>query len=62
MTENDFHQMLVEKLASRLEEKEHESLLKEILEWYEEGGSKQVETRLRDRIDLLLHGVSTDVE
>ncbi|TET25959.1 MAG: hypothetical protein E3J73_05335 [Candidatus Bathyarchaeum sp.] len=62
MTEKDFYQLLEEKLTLRLEENEHKALLKEILGWYKEGGSKQVKARLLDRVTLILRGLSEDVE
>lgn len=62
MTEKDFYQLLEEKLTLRLQESEHKALLKEILDWYKEGGSKQVKTRLLDRVTLILRGLSENVE
>jgi hypothetical protein len=58
----DFYQLLEEKLTQRLWESKHEALLKEILSWYKEGGSKQVRARLLDRVTLILQGLSKDVE
>lgn len=62
MTVNDFYQLLEERLALRLEESEHKALLKEILNWYKEGGSKQVKSRLLERVTLILQGLSEDVK
>ena len=62
MTVKDFYQLLEERLALRLEESEHKALLKEILNWYKEGGSKQVKARLLERVTLILQGLSEDVQ
>ena len=62
MSVKDFYQLLAERLTLRLEESEHKVLLKEILNWYKEGGSKQVKTRLLERVTLILQGLSEDVE
>jgi hypothetical protein len=58
----DFYQLLEERLALRLEKSEHRVLMKEVLTWYKEGGSKQVKARLLDRVTLILQGLSEDVE
>jgi len=62
MTAKDFYQLLQERLALRLEKSEHKALLKEVLNWYKEGGSRQVKARLLDRVTLILQGLSEDVE
>jgi len=62
MTAKDFYQLLEERLALRLEESEHKALLKEVLNWYKEGGSKQVKASLLDRVTTILQGLSEDVE
>jgi len=62
MVAKNFYQLLEEKLTLRLQESEHKALLKEILGWYKEGGSKQVKARLLDRLTLILRGLSEDVE
>lgn len=62
MAVKDFYQLLEERLTLRLEESEHKALLKEILNWYREGGSKQVTARLLERVTLILQGLSEDVE
>jgi len=62
MSVNDFYELLGERLTLRLEESEHKALLKEILDWCKEGGSKQVKSRLLERITLVLQGLSEDVK
>jgi len=62
MMAKDFYQLLEERLVLRLEDSEHKALLKEVLTWYKEGGSKQVKARLLDRVTLILQGLSEDVE
>ena len=62
MAVKDFYQLLGERLTLRLMESEHKALLKEILNWYKEGGPKQVKSRLLERITLILQGLSEDVE
>jgi len=62
MTVKDFYQLLEEKLTLRLDESEHKALLNEILNWYKEGGSKQVKTRLLERVTLILQGLSENVQ
>jgi len=62
MTVMDFYQLLEEKLTMRLNESEHKALLKEILNWYKEGGSKQVKAKLLDRVTLILEGLSENVK
>lgn len=62
MAVKDFYQLLGERLTLRLEESEHEDLLKEILNWYKEGGSKHVKSRLLERVTLILQGLSEDVK
>jgi hypothetical protein len=62
MTAKDFYQLLEERLTLRLEETEHKALLKEILNWYKEGGPKQVKSRLLERTTLILQGLSEDVK
>jgi len=62
MSVKDFYELLEERLTLRLEESEHKALLKEILDWYKEGGSKQVKSKLLERATLILQGLSEDVE
>ena len=62
MAVKNFYQLLEEKLTLRLEESEHKALLKEILNWYKEGGSKQVKAKLLDRVTLILEGLSENVK
>jgi len=62
MSVKDFYELLGERLSLRLEESEHKTLLKEILDWYKEGGSKQVKSKLLERATLILQGLSEDVE
>ena len=62
MTVKGFYQLLEEKLTMRLNEREHKALLKEILHWYKEGGSKQVKTRLLERVTLILEGLNDRVK
>ena len=62
MTSKDFYQLLEERLTLRLEETEHKVLLKEILNWYKEGGPKQVKSRLLERTTLILQGLSEHVK
>jgi len=62
MAVKNLYQLLEEKLTLRLEESEHKALLKEILNWYKEGGSKQVKAKLLDRVTLILEGLSENVK
>ena len=60
--DRDFYTLLEEKLSLRLENSEHKDLLKQILQWYKEGGLKRVETELIENITLILEGLSDDVK
>jgi hypothetical protein len=62
MSVNDFYELLEERLTLRLKENEHKVLLKEVLNWYKEGGPKQVKSRLVERVTLILQGLSEDVK
>lgn len=62
MSVDDFYELLGERLSLRLEEGEHKLLLKEVLNWYKEGGPKQVKSRLLERVTLILQGLSENVE
>jgi flagellar basal body-associated protein FliL len=42
-----------EKLVMRLTRKEHEHLLNDLLEWFEDGGSKKVKDEIKKRIESI---------
>jgi hypothetical protein len=60
--ESDFYTFLEDRLSRRLKEGTHRELLRRVIRWYREGGSKQVTKELRDQIILILGGLSLDVE
>jgi hypothetical protein len=41
---------LQERLAKRLTRREHVTLLKDLLEWFDEGGSKKVKDQIKKQI------------
>lgn len=42
-----------EKLVGRLTRKEHARLLNDLLEWFEDGGSKKVKDEIKKRIESI---------
>ena len=60
MTE-DFYSFLEERIKNYLRRQESLQLLREILDWHEEGGVEMVESRLRSRIILTVEGYKENV-
>jgi len=44
---------LQERITKRLTRREHASLLKDLLEWFDEGGSKKVKDEIKRQIELI---------
>jgi predicted transcriptional regulator len=44
---------LQERIAKRLTRKEHSTLLKELLEWFDEGGAKKVKDEVKRQIESI---------
>jgi len=59
---SDFYAMLEDRLSHRLMDTAHRELLKQVLQWYREGGSKQVTSEVRQRVTLILGGLNPDAE
>jgi len=47
---------LYDQLAQRLALKEHASLLKDVLEWFDEGGAKKVKDEVKKQVDSTREG------
>jgi hypothetical protein len=52
----DSFSLLFEKLSKKITETEDLALLKQVLEWYVEGGSKMIKTNLDSQIAIILQG------
>jgi len=58
----NLYSLLFEKLSARIPDAEHRVLLKNVLEWYVEGGSKLVKTKLDDQVSSILQGWEENAE
>ena len=58
----DLHSLLFEKLSARIPDAEHKVLLKKILDWYMEGGSKLIKAKLDEHISSILQGWDENAE
>ncbi|MEM2906126.1 MAG: hypothetical protein QW057_01610 [Candidatus Bathyarchaeia archaeon] len=56
----EFYAALEDRLSRRLRDPAHRELLRQVLQWYREGGSKQVTSETKERVTLILGGLSPD--
>lgn len=59
---SDLYTLLEDRLSLRLKDSSHRELLRQVIQWYREGGSKRVANELKVRVALILGGLSPDVE
>jgi hypothetical protein len=52
----NLYSFLLEKLSARLPDAEHRALLKKLLEWYMDDGSKFLKVKLEEQISSILQG------
>ena len=58
----NLHSFLLEKLSARIPDAEHRVLLKKVLEWYMDNGSKFLKVKLEDQISSILQGWDENAE
>jgi len=58
----NLYSFLLEKLSARLPDAEHRVLLKKVLGWYLDDGSKILKAKLEDQISSILQGWDENVE
>ncbi|MEM3437621.1 MAG: hypothetical protein QXP55_03680 [Nitrososphaerales archaeon] len=53
----ELYSTLKERLIKRLENKNSVELLDKVLNWLKEGGGKEVERKIRERVEMIMAGV-----
>jgi len=44
---------LHERLSKKLTRKEHESFLREVLQWFEDGGKNMIKDKIKERLERM---------